>query len=353
MAGEEKTEKATGKKRRDERKKGNVPISRDVVILVSLVGMFFCTKLVFSDIYLNLKQYLMSFIGMTASLETVNNDLIMDLAQNFMVTFVRICAILLILSILLSVVTTAFQTKLLFTTKSFKPNFGKLNPINGLKRLFSLRSVVEVIKGLIKITILFVIIYQYIEKRVIELPDLLTIDLISGCIYILDTTFGLVMTVAIAFAAIAGLDYFYQRWDYERQMRMTKQEVKEEYKQMEGDPKVKGKIKQTQMKMAMSRMMQAVPTADVVIKNPTHFAVALKYDPEKNQAPVVVAKGQDELALRIIRIAEENDVYVMENKPLARAIYAATELNQEIPADYYGAIAEILVYVYKLKNKLQ
>lgn len=353
MAGESKTEKATSKKRRDERKKGNVFLSRDIVILVSLVGMFFCLKLLFSSIYVNLRQYLMGLIGMTATIEEISNGFTIDLAQNFMLTFAKTNAVLLIASILLSVVTTAFQTKLLFATESLKPKFSRLNPLEGIKRMFSLRSAVEIVKGLIKIAILFVIIYQYIEKRIIELPDLLTTDLFSGCIYILETTFGLIMTVAIAFTAISVLDYFYQWWDYERQLKMSKQEVKEEYKQTEGDPKVKGKIKELQRKMAMSRMMQAVPTADVVIKNPTHFAVALKYDSERNQAPVVVAKGQDELALRIIRVAEENDVYVMENKPLARAIYAATELNQEIPADYYGAIAEILVYVYKLKNKLK
>lgn len=353
MAGESKTEKATGKKRRDERKKGNVFLSRDIVILVSLVGMFFCLKLVFSDIYVNLRQYLMGIIGMTATKAEISNDFTIDLAQNFILIFVKSSAVLLILSILLSVVTTAFQTKMLFATESLKPKFSRLNPLEGVKRMFSLRSMVEIIKGLIKIAILFAIIYQYIEKRIIELPDLLTIDVLSGCIYILETTFGLITSVAIAFTAISVLDYFYQWWEYERQIKMSKQEVKEEYKQTEGDPKVKGKIKELQRKMAMSRMMQAVPTADVVIKNPTHFAVALKYDSERNQAPVVVAKGQDELALRIIHVAEEHDVYVMENKPLARAIYAATELNQEIPADYYGAIAEILVYVYKIKKKLQ
>ena len=138
---------------------------------------------------------------------------------------------------------------------------------------------------------------------------------------------------------------------YERQIKMSKQELKEEYKQMEGDPHIKGKIKEVQRKMAMSRMMQSVSKADVVIKNPTHFAVALKYDLEKDQAPILVAKGKDELALRIIKEAEINDVFVLENKPLARAIYATTDINREIPEEFYGTIAEILVYVYKIKNK--
>ena len=151
---------------------------------------------------------------------------------------------------------------------------------------------------------------------------------------------------------ISVFDLFYQKWEYERQIRMSKQEIKEEYKQLEGDPKVKGKIKELQRKMAMSIMMQQVPDADVVIRNPTHFAVALKYNPDKDTAPVLVAKGQDELALRIVKVAEENNVFVIENKPLARAIFAATDLNQYLPPDFYGAVAEILVHVYKLNHKL-
>lgn len=176
-------------------------------------------------------------------------------------------------------------------------------------------------------------------------------DLVPATVFILNDCMKLVLRIGIAFIAISVLDYFYQWWEYERQLKMSKQEVKEEYKQMEGDPQIKGKIKENQRRMAMSRMMQAVPSADVIIKNPTHFAVALRYDTEKDAAPVVVAKGQDELALRIIKTAEDNHVHVIENKPLARALYATTELNREIPAEFYGTIAEILVYVYKLNNK--
>ena len=161
----------------------------------------------------------------------------------------------------------------------------------------------------------------------------------------------LVMKICLAFIAISVFDYFFQWWEFERQIKMSKQELKEEYKQMEGDPQIKGKIKEVQRRMAMSRMMQSVPQADVVIKNPTHFAVALKYDLQNNEAPVLVAKGQDQLALRIIKEAEAHDVFVLENKPLARAIYATTDINREIPSEFYGTIAEILVYVYKIKNK--
>ena len=165
-----------------------------------------------------------------------------------------------------------------------------------------------------------------------------------------DQLFQLVIQIAVAYIVLAGADIFYQWWDYERQIKMSKQEIKEEYKQTEGDPQIKGKIKEMQRKMAQSRMMQQVPNADVVIRNPTHFAVALRYRAEKDNAPVVLAKGQDELAARIVRTAQEHKVAVIENVPLARALYATTEINQEIPPELYNAVAEVLVYLYRLDS---
>ena len=162
----------------------------------------------------------------------------------------------------------------------------------------------------------------------------------------------LVIQIAVAFAALAFFDYLYQWWDYERQLKMSKQEIKEEYKQTEGDPQVKGKIKQIQRQRAQQRMMQQVPGADVVIRNPTHFAVALRYHEEEDNAPKVLAKGMDELALRIVKVAEENGVHVVENVPLARTLYASVDIDREIPPELYGAVAEVLVYVMKLDKKL-
>ncbi len=352
MAGESKTEKATDKKRRDERKKGNIFLSKDIITLVSLLGMFFVMKLYFSQMYAGIKKYLIDYINYTVIKNDITNDAVLNMSIDFVMTFIRIAMPLLITSCLLAIIATVFQTKLLFSVESLKPNFGRLNPIQGIKRLFSVRSIVEVFKGIIKITILLVILYNFVEKHLTNFSKLMSIDLIASCTFILDLIIDMVINIGIAFAAVSILDYFYQWWEYERQLKMSKEEIKEEYKQLEGDPKVKGKIKENQRKMAMSRMMQAVPTADVVVKNPTHFAVALKYDMNKGGAPIVVAKGQDEVALRIIKVAEENGVYVVENRPLARALYSSVELNQEISADYYGAIAEILVYVYKLKKKL-
>lgn len=161
----------------------------------------------------------------------------------------------------------------------------------------------------------------------------------------------MIMKVVLVFTVIAGFDFMYQKWEYEKGIKMTKQEIKEEYKETEGNPEIKGKIKSLQRQAAQKRMMQAVPTADVIVRNPTHFAVALKYDMEKDTAPIVVAKGQDELAFRIIAVGEENGVAIVENRPLARALYAECKLDRQIPAQYYGAVAEILIYVFRANQK--
>ena len=178
-------------------------------------------------------------------------------------------------------------------------------------------------------------------------------DLLTACGHLFEESFSLIIQIGIAYVVLAAADVFYQWWDYERQIRMSKQEIKEEYKQTEGDPQIKGKIKEAQRKMAQSRMMQQVPQADVVIRNPTHFAVALRYRLDKDPAPVVLAKGQDEVAARIVRKAEECKIAIVENVALARALYASTELNREIPPELYNAVAEVLVYLYKMDQNLK
>ena len=163
--------------------------------------------------------------------------------------------------------------------------------------------------------------------------------------------FQLILKVCMVFIIVAFFDFLYQRWEYEKNLKMTKQEVKDEYKQTEGNPEIKGRIRRIQRQMALSRMIQKVPEADVIVRNPTHFAVALKYDPKRHGAPVVLAKGQDELALRIVKAGAENGVFMIENKPLARALYASCRLDQEIPAEFYGAVAEILIYIYRASHR--
>ena len=256
-------------------------------------------------------------------------------------------------SILCAVAATFAQTRFLVSTESIKPKFNRLSPLQGFKRLFSLKSLVETGKNLIKIVILLVIIFLSIRDMFLESSNYLYTDLTASVAHLVEMAWGMVIRICIAFVAVAALDFFYQWWDYEKNMMMTKQEVKEEYKQMEGDPQVKGKIKEIQRRRAQQRMMQQVPGADVVIRNPTHFAVALRYKPGQDDAPIVLAKGQDSLALRIVQIAEDNHVAVVENVPLARALYAQAELNQFIPPDLYDPVAKVLVYIFKLNDKQQ
>ena len=274
-----------------------------------------------------------------------------ELALKCLTAIAVVAGPFLLVTLILSVVATFAQTRMLVTTEPLKPKLSKLNPLSGFKRLFSLNSVVELIKNLIKISILLYLIYDYFTTVVVSFGRFLDMELNQAAEILFEDIFQLVLRVVVAFTAVAFFDYLYQRWEYERKLRMSKQEIKEEYKQMEGDPKVKGKIKEIQRQRARERMMQQVPGADVVIRNPTHVSVALRYKPEKDNAPVLVAKGLDELALRIVKVAEENHVTVVENVPLARSLYAAVDLGREITPDFYGPVAEILVYVLKMDQE--
>ena len=257
------------------------------------------------------------------------------------------------LSIAFAVVGTGLQTRFLFTREPLKFNLGKLNPLKGIKNMFSLKQVVELLKSSLKIVILGVVLYNILKDEIVIIAQMMDMSVTASGIYVLKEIFNMVLRVGMVFVAIAAFDLFYQRWSFEKDMKMTKEEVKEEFKQMEGDPKVKGKIRSIQQSMARSRMMQAVPDADVIIRNPTHFAVALKYDIDRDNAPIVIAKGQDHIALKIVEIGEQHGVKILENKPLARGLYASTPLNSEIPAEYYGVVAEILVEIFRLNNKLK
>ena len=345
--GGEKTEKATPKKRRDQRKKGNVFTSKDVATLVSFLMGFYGLKFFFPVIYRNVKAYLLRYLGYMVSIEEFSMGTLQSIGMETMLTIAKVVLPFLAAMVAVGVLGTAVQTRFLFTMETVKPKFSKLNPISGIKRLFSLKNVVELLKNLVKISILLIFLYMILQGELLDIARTINMDLVISTKYVLDTIMKIVFRLTMAFAALAAFDYLYQHWDYERQLKMTKQEVKEEFKQTEGDPKVKGKIRDIQRQRARSRMMQAVPNADVVIRNPTHYAVALRYDIEKDNAPIVVAKGQDALALRIVKVAEEHDVHIVENRVLARALYAVTPLNGEIPQEYYGTVAEILVYVFK------
>ena len=351
MAGD-KTEKATPKKRRDERKKGNVMMSKDVVAVATLLGSLVMLR-VMSGVVVEQAQNLFatSFTLMGEGYAPAPETVLRQLFTRCILIFVTVAGPFLAVTAVLAVVATFAQTKMLVTGESLKPKFNRISPLQGFKRLFSLRSVVETLKSLLKIVILLYLIFSYFTKVAVGFSRFLDMELGQACSILFDNILTLVLQVTVAFVALAAADFFYQWWDYERQLRMSKQEIKEEYKQTEGDPQVKGKIKEIQRRRAQQRMMQQVPGADVVIRNPTHVAVALRYKPDKDDAPVVVAKGLDELALRIVKVAEENQVAIVEDVPLARSLFAGTDLDREIPPEFYGPVAEVLVYVLKLDQK--
>ena len=251
----------------------------------------------------------------------------------------------------MGIIPTVAQTRGLFTMKALAPKFSRLNPLEGIKKLFSLQSVVGIVKGLIEVAVIGYLIYSEIADRMPIILSLMNAGLLQGIAYAGMSVYDMVMLICIMLVFVAAGDFLFQWWQFEKKLKMSKQEVKDEYKQMEGDPQVKSKIKQRQQQMAQQRMMQDVPTSDVVIRNPTHFAVALRYDQDKNRAPMVVAKGTDYLALKIVEIAERHDIYCKEDPPLARALYAQVNIGQEIPYELYDAVAEVLSVVYREKNK--
>ena len=326
-------------------------MSRDAVAVVSLLGTFVTLWLLTGAFANELAKFMIFCLDIVGEPSAEAGGVTVELLSQGISTAAKTVGPLILVAILCSVAATFAQTRFLFSTESLKPKFNRISPLQGVKRLFSLKSVIETLKNLIKIIILLAIIFLCIRDMFLESSNYLYTDLTAAVAHMVEVAWDMVVRICIAFAVVAAMDFFYQWWDYERQMKMTKQEVKEEYKQMEGDPQVKGKIKEIQRRRAQQRMMQQVPGADVVIRNPTHFAVALRYKPEQDDAPIVLAKGQDNVAMKIVEIAEEHKIAVIENVPLARALYAQAELNQFIPPNLYEAVAEVLVYIFKLNDK--
>ena len=346
MAGEEKTEKATPKKRKDQRKEGNVLQSKEIGIAASVLGIFAAMRLLIGFITENIFSYTGSiFEELGTTYVTMDNIMAIwvDVITVVGITVGPVCLI----AIALGVIPTIAQTKGLFTMKAARPKFSRLNPLSGIKKLFSLQSIVGILKGLIEVIIIGVVIYNEIRDRLPKFVMLIDTGVAAGVTYALLTIFDLVMLICIMLVFVAAADFLFQWWQFEKKLKMSKQEVK----QMEGDPQIKSKIKQRQQQMATQRMMQEVPKADVIVRNPTHFAVALKYDQDKNNAPQVLAKGKDLIALRIVQIAEENGVMTIENPPLARSLYSMVDIGREIPAELYNAVAEVLTVVYREKHK--
>ena len=347
----QKTEDPTPKKIEESRKKGEVALSREinnwVMLFAATIVVAAVTPFVFSNLYEVLKAYLeraYSFPSAPGGMRTLLGGgfehVIMALAAPF--------AIFMIAAFLAPFV----QVGPLMAPEAIKPQISRISPIKGWKRLFSARSLMEFAKGILKIGIIgvvgVVIVYPYFDKfeHIMDLPFPLILDELKVLVV------RLLIGVLVVLIVVAVIDLVYQRHEHTKKMRMTKQEVKDEFKQTEGDPHVKARLRQLRTERARQRMMQSVPEADVVITNPTHYSIALKYDNETMDAPLCVAKGIDEVALRIREVAKAHDVILYENKLLARTLYDTVDIDESIPPEQYQAVAEVISYVFQRKGKL-
>lgn len=347
----EKTEKATPKKRQEARKKGQVAKSSDVNTALMLLFFFIFLWLIGGFIgnktYLFLQYMLQEFLLFNLTAENVHSLFLAITTQA-----VIIAAPIMLITMVAALVSNYMQVGFLYAPEAIQMKLSKLNPIEGFKRIYSVRALVELIKSLLKICLVGIVAFTILWQSVDQILFLGLIPVTDSLVFISNLSIKMGLAVAILLIFLAGLDYMYQRYDFEKNIRMSKQDIKDEYKKTEGDPLIKSKIKQKQKQMAMQRMMQEVPKADVVITNPTHFAVALKYDGDKMDAPVVIAKGVDFIAQKIKGIAKHNEIITVENRPLARALYNQTEIGDEVPEELFKAVAEVLAYVYRLKNKV-
>lgn len=355
--GGEKTEEPTAKKLDDARKEGQVAKSKEIANAFGILALFLILKIyvgsmgesfieLFQGIYAQIPDVIQMYDGM------VPVAAILVLLRSMMIRMLLIMAPVLLVAIVVAFVCDVVQVKWKVTTKPLQPKFSKMNPIKGFGRIFSTNSLIELLKSVAKIGIIAYVVYSYLEGRLEDIYLLYDITLNSAIGLVGEIVIDLGIRIAAVYMVLAFLDFAYQKWKFKQDMMMTKQEVKDEYKNQEGDPQVKGKQKQRMREASMRRMMQQLPEADVVITNPTHYAVAVKYDPDKYDAPYVLAKGQDYLAQRIKEIAKENDVEIVENKPLARMLYANVEIGGLVPPELYQAVAEVLAFVYHLKGKV-
>lgn len=352
--GGEKTEEPTTKKLEDARKEGQVARSQELLTAVSLMALFLILK-VFAGYMGNsfisaFKEYY-SLIPTTASEQATTqyfSALLRNVGKNILVIAIPVY----IAGIVVSIVINIFQVKWKVTGKPLQPKFSKINPISGFKKIFSLDKIFELVKSVLKIIAIAAVVYTTLKNYQYMMYTLYDIDLIPAIVLIGDIIINLGIKISAVFLVIGIVDYIYQKIKFKKDMRMTKQEIKDEYKQTEGDPQIKGRIKQKMREASQRRMMQRLPEADVVITNPTHFACAILYDKEKSEAPVLVAKGADYVAAKIKEAAKEYNIPIVENRPLARMLYYNVDLEQEIPEELYQMTAEVLAYVYNLKNKV-
>lgn len=347
----EKTEKATPKKREDEREKGKVAKSQDINTAILLLACF----IILFAFGTFMKEGMTSVYRYTFT-EYIHWELtsesVLMIFTEVVLEVAKVLAPVMLVAVVAGVGANLMQVGILFTTEPLKFDLKKIDPISGAKRIFSVRALVELLKSLLKIVFISVITFTVIWMNKDEMLMLSFKSVESSLAFFGQITIIMGISATIALLFLAVFDYIYQKFDYEKNLRMSKQDIKDEYKNIEGDPLIKSKLREKQRQMAMQRMMSDVPTADVIITNPTHYSVAIKYNEDQANAPYVVAKGVDQIAFKIREIAKVHDIQLVENRQLARGLYEHTEIGELIPEQFYQAVAEVLAYVYKLEKRL-
>ncbi|MBS4539862.1 flagellar biosynthesis protein FlhB [Clostridium sp. D2Q-11] len=351
FASEEKTEKPTSKKRKESREKGQVLQSRELTSAFLLIFAFLSLKIFGQYMVDNLSNYTISILSdhsIYKSLYTVDNLSIFFMTM--IIITAKIIAPIIGTVVIVAVLISYLQVGFLFSTKSLSMKISRINPLEGFKKIFSTKSLVELVKSSVKIFIIGYVVSLYIYNNLNKVYELFNMTVKEIATNIGSLTFGIAIRSGAILFILAIFDYWYQWWQHEKNLKMTKQEVKQEHKQSDGDPLIKSKIKEKQRQIAMRRMMQDVPSADVIITNPTHYAVAIKYNKDKYEAPYIVAKGQDLIAQKIKEVAKDSNVTIVENKLLARSLYSSCEVGDVIPEKMYQAVAEVLAYVFSLNT---
>ena len=355
--GGEKTEEPTSKKLEDARKEGQVAKAREIANGLGIFALFLVLQFWVGSMgksFMELFELIYAEIPDTVSLigNPIPEAAMSRLFQYAVTLILKIVLPIFLIGFLVAFISDYVQVKWKPTAKPLQPKFNKLNPVSGFKKIFSMNSLVELIKSIAKILIIFFVSYSFLKDKWRYLFFLYDMDIMAAVALTGDTVIGLGIRIAAVYMILAMADFAYQKYKFHKDMKMTKQEVKEEYKNQEGNPEIKGKIRQKMREVSQRRMMQSLPQADVVITNPTHYAVAIKYDQEEAPAPIVIAKGEDYLAQKIKEVARENDIEIVENKPLARMLYANVDIGAQIPPELYQAVAEVLAFVYHAKGKI-
>jgi flagellar biosynthetic protein FlhB len=348
----QKTEKATPKRRKEARERGNVLRSADVATAAVLLGVFAGLKILGGYTVEKAAEMMRYWVTRAPAMgdEPITVGLAAQMLTSGVLAIAAVAAPIMAVGLVVALAANLLQVGFLFTPKALRPRFNRISPSEGFKRIFSVRSLAEMLKAVLKIGALGWVGWGEYRNSLALFPDFSSLSVLQASATMADMALNIAFKMGLVLLVLAGADYFYQWWRRERELRMTKQEIKDEYKLTEGDPQTKSRIRQKQRQLGMMRMMQAVPTANVVITNPTHYAVALRYRDGRDAAPVVVAKGRDFVAQKIKEEARKHGVELVENRPLAQALYIYCDVGDSIPKDMYKAVAEVLAYVYRLRH---